>query len=264
MIYVLGASGRLGRMLHWAWQDRRDVTWHSGRGAGNLLDPSPSLAKALQTAEVIINLSGVTPAPGADLDANIPLGTAPFALAPTARILTASSAAVYGIADLPHIEDEPLAPPSPYGLAKMQMETAIHQATQGRDHIVMRIGNVAGADQLLGGLGDAPPNMHCFADGTSPQRSYIGPRGLADAFAALISAPRPQTPAVNIAAASVSMAALLTAAGRTYVEHPAPQGLPPQVALDTERLATLCPTLRLARTPQDIVKEWIDFRTSGF
>lgn len=264
MIHVLGASGRLGRMLQWAWQDRDDVTWHSGRGGGDLLAPSPALAMALQPAKVVVNLSGVTPSPDADLALNVPLGTAPFTLAPNALILTASSAAVYGIADHVHREDETLDPPSSYGIAKMQMEQAVEAVAQDRPHIVLRIGNVAGADQLIGGLNTNTPRLHCFADGATPQRSYIGPRGLADAIAALITAPCPATAPVNIAAASVTMGALLDAAGRSYTREPAPKGLPPRVALDTHKLASLCPDLKLAQTPQDIIAEWTAFRESRY
>lgn len=258
MIHVLGASGRLGQMLRWAWGDRADVAWHMGRGAGDVLAPSPALRAALGKAEVVVNLSGVTPAPGADLALNVPLGTAPVALAPQARILTASSAAVYGLSDAPHMEDTPCAPLSDYGKAKAMMENAI-AAMAPRNHMILRIGNVAGADQLLGGLGSNTPRLHCFGDEMTPLRSYIGPRGLADAIDALIKAPyAAQT--VNIAAAPMTMGSLLDAAGRPFLAEPAPAGLPPRVILDTSRLRDACPKLSLADTPEAIMCEWTAFR----
>jgi len=259
MILVLGASGRLGRMLRWAWGDRDNITWHLGRADGDILAPSAPFMGILQTARVIVNLAGVTPSPGADLSLNLRLGLAPHQHAPQARILTTSSAAVYGVSTKPHTEDAPLAPPSPYGQSKEVMEDALRNHP---NHLILRIGNVAGADQLLGGLGSNTPELHSFADGSTPIRSYIGPRGLADAIDALLDTGcSAQT--VNIAAAPVSMGDLLDAAGRSFMKTPAPAALPPNVTLDTTRLHSLCPDLRLATTASDMVAEWTAFRHSG-
>jgi len=259
MILVLGASGRLGRMLRWAWAGKNGVTWHLGRGDGDILSPSASFLTTLQSARVIVNLAGVTPSPGADLSLNLALGVAPHHHAPQARILTASSAAVYGVSTEPHTEDAPLAPPLPYGRSKQAMEDALRSHP---NHLILRIGNVAGADQLLGGLGSNTPELHCFADGSTPVRSYIGPRGLGHAVDALVAA-ECVAETVNIASAPVSMGDLLDAAGRSFTATPAPPALPRSVILDISRLRRLCPDLRLATSASDMVAEWTDFRHSG-
>lgn len=275
-IVVLGASGRLGRMLHWAWKDRssHDIIWHVGRqtapsGAasgsymsGDLLDPHSALCEALRAAEVIVNLAGVTPGPDADLSRNIALGVAPFHLAPDARILTASSGAVYGRSEIPLSEFSNTAPLSPYGLSKLHMEQAISKVAMDRAHILLRIGNVAGADQLLGGLSEDRPQLHCFDDGSTPVRSYIGPRGFGDAIAALLTVQSsPTNPALNLAAPyPVSMGALLDAADRPYTPVPAPSDLTRRVVLDTARLQRMCPELTLAHSAQALVEEWTAFR----
>ena len=272
---ILGATGRLGHMLQWAW--RSDWTarpiWQCRdmpRGplaktgnwvTGDPLAPGAALCDAAQNADVVINLLGVTPGPGADLDLNTPLALAPWDLGATGAVMVASSAAVYGAAlgDLLQ-ETHPCAPLHPYGQAKADMETAVR--AQNPRALILRIGNVAGADQLLGGLtADTDPVLHCFEDGTTPVRSYIGPRGLTQAIHALARAPQDWPDVVNIAAPHpVAMGDLLDAAGRTWTRAPAPDGLPARVAFDTARLGAFLDVNSLAHTAPDLVAEWQDWQ----
>ena len=103
--------------------------------------------------------------------------TAAGAVAPHACTL-ASSAAVYGRpeGDAPLSETTEPRRVSGYGRAKRAMEQAV---AEGQGVTCLRIGNVAGADQLLlnaaTATAQAPLILDRFADGTGPDRSYIGP-----------------------------------------------------------------------------------------
>lgn len=273
---ILGATGRLGQMLQWGWADRSDlsVVWQTrthpvGPAAragqwivGNPLLPDGNLKMACQNADCVINLLGVTPSTDADLDLNTALALAPFAMGCAAPVIVSSSAAVYGSAQTVCVETGPVSPLHAYGHAKLAMEQAVRSAPGTA--LILRIGNIAGADQLLGGLKpDQDPVLHCFEDGATPMRSYISPRGMADGLVGLAQTYRSWPDIVNMSAPRpVTMGGLLAQAGRNWTPAPAPQGLPRTVVFDTTRLAQLIDTGRLATTPKDIVADWQDWRTA--
>jgi nucleoside-diphosphate-sugar epimerase len=121
------------------------------------------------------------------------------------------------------------------------MEAAARRWRVGSDAprlTILRIGNVVGADTLLGG-GVGPVSLHRFADGSGPRRSYIGPVALARTLAGLAAAPA-LPPVLNVAApGAVAMADLLEAAGRCRRWSPAPEGTVREVTLDTSLLGTI-------------------------
>jgi len=280
-ILVLGASGRLGAMLRrvWPagqglWQARAGPESGSGQGGADWLRLDPlaepaALADAAGRADAILGLAGVTPAAaarGADMADNIALGLAAVRAGAAARVpvLLASSVAVYGARGGVLSETAPLAPVSAYGRAKAEMEArAADLATElGVAVTSLRIGNVAGADAILGGW-RAGFALDRFADGRTPRRSYIGPATLAHVLGdlALRAARRRDLPgALNIAApGAVEMGALLDAAGLAWAPRPAPQGAIPEVALDVTALAGLVPLDPKAGTAQMLVAEWRAF-----
>lgn len=230
-LIVTGATGKLGRMLRpffadAAWLSRGDP-WPEGRGG------------------TILNLAGVTD-PHGPLEDNVT--TAARAIHEGARrgarVLLMSSAAVYGAGDFS--ETDPCAPLNAYGAAKLRMEGLAGDAT------ILRLGNVAGADALLG-RAQGQVMLDPVGDG-GPVRSYIGPVTLARVIAALVAAeslPR----ILNIASPPpVTMAGLLDAAGIEWRFGPPREGVVARVGLATDRLAAICPLSPV--TPADLVAEW--------
>ena len=248
VVWVTGAGGRLGTILRraWAGEALRPV-WASR-------DPAVDSRAGAPPPEVILALAGVTAGP--DMAANVTLAGQALDLgrATGARVLLASSAAVYGRAAGRLGEEAPLAPLTPYGRAKAEMEAA----GRARGAAILRIGNVAGADALLGGLRPGRPvEIDRFADGLTPRRSYIGPRSLAVVLAALCrrAAGEGLPEVLNIAQPGVvEMAALARAAGVEPRFRPAPPEAIAVVELDVGRLAGLVP-LAPARAER-LVAEW--------
>ena len=290
-VLVTGSGGRLGRMLRAAWDLAPPaglrVTWQ-GRGSEAsvvwdiLHAPWPGAAPA---PDVVLHLAGVVPGPGARLADNTALALAVCRMAATqgaARVLLSSSAAVYGptaCAD----EATPPAPTNAYGAAKLAMERAAFRwrrsAGAGAPGLTMlRIGNVAGADALLGPerasleLDDFP------GQAGGPLRSYVGPLTLARVLAVLIRAaargpmpgrrptpgqgPMPeQSPALpdllNLAAPRpVAMADLARAAGLGVALRPAPAAAVARLVLDTRRLEALVPFEAADSDPAAMVDQW--------
>lgn len=163
------------------------------------------------------------------------------------HILLASTAAVYrpGPDDLD--ETDVPAPANPYGAAKLAAEQAAVAALTDPGSpglTILRVGNVAGADALLGGQG--PALLDPVQEQTGgPLRSYIGPVMLAQVLAHLAARGASGAaipPILNIAQPPVvAMADLLSAAGRPWRYGPVQPGVVPRVGLATHRLAALMP-----------------------
>ncbi|UTS82929.1 NAD-dependent epimerase/dehydratase family protein [Phaeobacter piscinae] len=294
-ILILGASGRIGGILRhqWAsagadlrWQRRARPDGAEPDAAGwHVFDPladPEALAAAARGTAAILCLAGPVPggAAGRDLSAHqlmqhrdlalatleaaarvreAETGTGTGAGTGAPRLLLASSAAVYGAAPGPLSEDIPLAPMALYGVAKAEMEQAAQAraAELGLEISLLRIGNIAGIDAILGGW-RAGFCLDQFADGQTPRRSYIGPRTLAEVLASLIQCPDlPQV--LNIAQpGAVAMGDLLQAAGLDCARKPAPAQAIAEVQLDVTRLIGLLadqPAALPAASPQDLVAE---------
>ena len=228
-----------------------------------LTDPEASgatlrAAVAPRRIRTVLCLAGVIRGDEAALAVNSDLAIAALKIAKVCgagRVLLSSSAAVYGAqAGLLH-EDVLLTPAAPYGAAKAQMEAdalAWRDAHAPQIEIcALRIGNVAGADALLGrpearsgaAVALAPPRapltLDVFADGHGPWRSYIGPRAFAHAIMRAVAAPA-LPPALNIALQGmVPMDALLQAAGHSFTPRAAPAGAIATVELECSRAAAL-------------------------
>ena len=279
-VLVLGASGRIGAMLRRYWPAGQGL-WQARPGSGPerggsdwlrfdpLSDPA-ALSAAAARAEAVLCLAGVTPAAaarGAEMGDNSALGLAAVEAAARAGrvpVLLASSAAVYGARGGHLSERVPPVPVSAYGRAKAEMEAraAALAAKLGVAVTSLRIGNVAGADAILGGWREGFV-LDRFADGRTPRRSYIGPAGLARVLGDLAARAvlRRDLPAcLNVAApGTVEMGALLDAAGLAWVPRPAPEGAIPEVALDVTALAGLVTLAPEEGTAQMLVAEWRAF-----
>lgn len=260
-LLVLGATGRIGGILRRAALPAGlSVTWH-GRQIAEL--PCPALAWDMLSdpaprdvsADVILCLAGGRSEP---LSQNIELALAALAAGHACgarHLLIASSSAVYGHG--PFNEDSPLAPVIPYGVAKAEMEHAVREATGGSGVTLIRIGNVAGADALLG-PGPRTVRLDRPAAGTL-RRSYIGPGRLAEmlfALAQMAASGADLPPVLNLALSpTVAMADLASEMGWPVEEVPAPEGLPVEVALDTARLAALGLEPERGATAREIIDD---------
>ena len=261
-ILHLGASGRLGRIVSAAWAREPGLEvlpqWRrAGEAPPGALVWSPLEEPAPQVGpvDVVLDLSGAV---RGDLTLNARLAAA--ALEAADRLgarwtLLPSSGAVYGAG--PFGAGDAPRPVSDYGRAKREVE----RLAEGRRATCLRIGNVVGADALLGPP-PGPRRIDRLPDGQGPRRSYVGPLGLARVLAGLArlaarGAALP--PVLNVSAPGmVGMEALAEAAGFPWSHVPAPEGLIAEVALDTGPLEALLPGAAGPAEPRAMVREWRD------
>lgn len=303
-IILLGATGRVGCLIRAALAQKpadgvqirpqtrdpilaQNAGWfHFDPLAAKVpaAGPFPALPKGSFAA--LIDLTGVTGGGKAALEVNPRLALAGLALArhlAIPQVFLASSAAVYGAAGVAHVlaETDPVAPASDYGRSKLAMEQAAFdwQAGQGPSAprlTCLRIGNVAGADQLLLNAGraeqTAPLMLDRFADGSTPRRSYIGSETLAAVLVSLIRAAadgKVLPDILNIAApGAVSMADLLdayAAAGHPVArqDRAAPKTAIPLVALDTTRLEAFHRFTTADSEPREMIRQMIACQQSA-
>lgn len=269
-VLVLGASGRLGGMLRRHWPEPEALRCQSrGASEGFIQFDLPPLGPPISDAALaaarnvraIICLAGVTPANAASknmpLSDNIDLALSAMELAlasGVSRVLIASSAAVYGAGSGALSEAEAAVPLSAYGKAKLAMEQAVLARAQ-RGVTLLRIGNVAGADAILGGWRSGM-QIDQFPDGRTPRRSYIGPVTLARVLHKLCdSVDLP--PVLNVAAPGVvEMGALLNAAGLAWQPRLAAADSIAQVQLDTNALERHVDFAPENGSPAGLVGEW--------
>ena len=253
VIAVTGSTGRLGRLFRLVWSGDQLgelaplwLTRQSIKAPDEITCDLEGRVPTLPSGCIILHLAG-TVAPGREMSDHVALAVAvsDLALRSKARhVFIASTAAVYGRGDAPHEEAEKPDPASAYGRMKLAAENVF--AGQPRT-TCLRIGNVAGADAILG---NKAPRLILdpVPDGTDgPSRSYIGPRTLARVVARLAGMAATGAalpPTLNVAQSPiVSMAALLRAADRPFDWGPENPTVIPRVELATDRLRALMPDL---------------------
>ncbi len=256
-------------MIDMTCQTRREKRLKSWITLDPLTDRA-ALAAAMSGHDAVLNLAGVVPGATANADFNL---NGELALCVTnaaqkagvAQVFHCSTAAVYGHAEGPLPETAPLTPISAYGRSKAKMEDDLKRWYDRQDAApaltCLRIGNIAGADQLLGVDGVATRLVDQFPDGQGPRRSYIGPATLARVIVALTtmacarSTSLPQV--LNVAAPGVvAMTDLLDAAGQDWQFRPAPAQAIAEVWLDTGALEKLVPMHANDANPAEIVSQW--------
>lgn len=270
-VLVTGGSGAAGRLLRQAWarQGAGPVLWQSRTAAGadlcaDLLTDGGAMVEALRGVATVLHLAG--PSRSGD-PAHVELALAVLNAARAAgvsQVLLASSAAVYGAAEGGASERAPVRPASPYGKAKLAMELAARdwRTTAGPRApriTCLRIGNVAGADQLLGPHQTGPVTLDTLPDGHGPLRSYVGPQAFAAILARLMvrgATQRDLPEVLNLALpGGVRMEALLTADGRNWTARPAPAGVIGTLVLETSELAGLVSLAGFGATAEAIVTD---------
>ncbi|MGJ5619479.1 NAD-dependent epimerase/dehydratase family protein [Sulfitobacter sp. MF3-043] len=269
---LLGASGKLGQMLRQMWPVPDDLVCHSryerpGFVSFDLCRDFDAVRKHFESARAVVCLSGVTARharqSGDAFSLNTDLALAAVQAARDAgvgRVFLVSSAAVYGRAGGVLDESGRCDPLSDYGRAKLDMENAgLKKAADiGQQTTVLRIGNVAGADSILGGWTDDMA-IDQLPDGRTPRRSYIGPDTLANVVCRLtqvVGLPD----IMNVAApGTVEMGRLLDAAGLPWVPRKAAVNVIENVELSTGRLGRHVRGGTQISTTAGLVAEWRRF-----
>ena len=279
---VLGASGRIGKVLRRLWPamlpPEAEIRWQARRVQAEarpqedwrILDPlaePQALTAACSGAAALLCLAGAVPGRSGELADNARLALAAVEASARAaeqgqtrpsRVLLTSSAAVYGAGSAILREENTVHPANAYGAAKLEMEqqALARGEALGVPVTALRIGNIAGLDAILGGW---KPGfiLDQFPDGTTPRRSYIGVQSLAATLAALLHRPA-LPPILNLAQPQpIEMGALLQAAGRAYGLRPAPENAIPEVAFDLSLLnQTLGPDMPAPADPACLAAEW--------
>jgi UDP-glucose 4-epimerase len=255
---VIGASGRVGRLLARAWAQAGQGPCLQHRGtaldwSGTQLEWQPLSGTPLPQGYAAMILLATA---RDDLSLNARLTETCLAAAKSAGIVTillASSSAVYGTnAGRPCAEDTATNPVNAYGEAKLAVEAiAAHYRDTGMAITALRIGNVAGADALLTNPA-RPLLIDRFASGQGPLRSYIGPQCMARLLADLLEIPLP--PVLNLASTPTRMQDLAEAAALPWRYQAAPDTAHESITLDCSRLANLLPLP--AQTAAEIAAEW--------
>lgn len=237
---VLGASGKLGRALRYLHDTGHTkfavppVFQYRANGDGLLWDPLKGTQPEVAFSSIIL-LAGVTS--GDDLHLNTDLAQAACQVADGARVLIASTQAVYGPQVGTLSEDHPCQPSSAYGTAKLAMEIAVAEQP---NVTCMRIGNVVGSDALTAGMERGAVVLDQFADGRYPQRAMIGPLTLGHILEALVRISKPLPQILNLAQPElIGMDALLDAAGVTWTTRTAPDTALTALEMDLTALQNL-------------------------
>jgi nucleoside-diphosphate-sugar epimerase len=251
-LVITGAGGKLGRLLRCLWPAGLDArlapVWYARNSAipgvfsWNMgVDAAPDLPPGA----VILHLAGsVTTL--AEYRASTLAICAAARESGARHLFVASSGAVYRPQAEDNREDTPPDPPNAYGAAKLAAEAAARAAMAEARLTLLRIGNIAGADALLGGnAAGRPVKLDPVAGQNGPERSYIGPTLLAGVFSRLAAravegAALPMI--LNVAQPGrIAMGDLLDAAGREWSFGAPNPAVLPRLTLNTERLAALLP-----------------------
>jgi NDP-hexose 4-ketoreductase len=251
-LIVTGAGGRVGRLLRKVMPEGR-VIWVTRSPLQKTEMAWDQFLHRAPSGAVIVHLAGAV---RGDLALNTTLAEQVCGVKGVRHVFVASTAAVYGPCGGLLREDTPVDPQNPYGKAKLAMEQAVR-----KDGVtILRIGNVAGADALLGGL---VPDKTTVLDPVpgqpgGPVRSYIGPVTLGRVLlrlAEMADAGNELHDTLNVAGpGAVAMAELLNAAGADWVYGPPRANVVPMVEMDVKRLCQIVPMA--VTTAAGLVAEW--------
>ncbi len=273
-VLILGASGKVGRMLTRFWVQSPPNDWvvfpqvRHGASSAEInwsLGDGPSL---LKPATAVVVLWGASPGSGLSFGENERLGLAALEIARDIgadRVFLASSAAVYGGAEIADMTEgtKNLLPSGEYGQSKLAMENAAalwaKRHPDGPAVCCLRISNVVGGDSLFASLaGGSSIVLDRFPSGGGPRRSYITPSDLARTIDRLVKLPVHDVPRIlNIAGARpVSMEDMAEAAGADVTWRPAPDSALECVAMDTSCLACLTGALEESADAVQAIAAW--------
>ncbi len=242
-LFITGAGGRLGRLLRHQWPE-----FDSGFGRPVFLsradwDICSSAPPDVRQGDLILDLAGQIQGDVAR-NADLAQSVSQVAAAAGASLAYLSSAAVYSGGLQKMAESGPCMPLSDYGRSKLMAEGRVRQILPSA--LVLRLGNVAGADALLGPLRPGVPVVLDPVPGQTggPIRSYIGPITLAAVLGSVLrqlAHGKALPPVLNIAQPNpVAMADLVTATGQDWSFGPERTGVLAKMDLDTALLQSVC------------------------
>ncbi len=269
VVLVLGASGKIGRMLRAVWRETpaQDIEFayvHRNRSRdhqGIVWRPGEPL-NHFPKVHALVALWGATPRSGYAFSDNTDLAKATLELAAALqveRVLHFSSSAIYPASSKPQSEANFGPAPNAYGQSKLDMEHLIATWASENENrfsnVVLRLANVAGADALFSNIKPGGTvTLDRFPDGLGPRRSYIGAVDLAKVIEALIDAKSVQG-AINVAApCATDMAGLAKAAKCNISWKPAPSDAIASVTLDTGKLQSVLRLDEVTASPQHLVE----------
>lgn len=279
-LLIMGGTGRIGHAL------RRQIATLEVAGLRPIWQSRIAKSGCLNwdilaehcpngvAAGVVLCLAGVVRGDPDDLAQNTALAMAACNAAAqqgARHVFLASSAAVYGSSDLPLNEQAIPAPTGAYGRAKLAMEQAALRwhSDNGPRLTILRIGNVAGFDALLGGVahGRCVQLDPIAGQVGGPVRSYIGPQSLCFGLArlaALAAAGRSLPKILNVAAnPEIKMSELLTAANIQWQYGPPNPAAIPKVALDIRVFAGLVGLPPSSGRADAMIAEWRGLNDAG-
>lgn len=265
-VLVLGATGRVARLLQRFWADEppenMDFYWVARRdapGVDHVVD-IPADVDLLPQCNTVLALWGVVAGDETALHCNCLLAQQAQQIASHCgadRVLHASSVAVYAPAREPLFETDTCAPRNPYGRAKLQMEQALTAAQPKA--ICLRMGNMAGADGLFAAMEQGRAiTLDQFADGSGPVRSYLAPSTLAQCVEGLARLPLARLPdTLNLAGRRpVAMDDIVRAAGLELKWKPAPEEALALMSVDVSRLTALVSIGEESTDAAELVRQW--------
>ena len=287
-ILIVGASGRISYFfilcqklnlfpeinIFWAsssnFSTANSLLWN-----GNITkDSINSLISQAEDFDAVFIFSGQTPKKGINSELYKKLNvTLPDLVIKAAnfynvkQILLMSSASVYGNPTKKNklTEDTFCNPISIYGKTKKHMENLALSSKTKTSITIARVGNVAGADQILSKAFDKSTQIvkiHKFKDsGKGPLRSYIGPIDLFKALISLVRDNREHREIINIAADPpiycedlVTSLKSLGLSNCDWRYEKAPEGAISEVILDITKLKNIVKTHKFVNsTPNNIV-----------
>lgn len=241
-LIVTGAGGRIGRLLCRLWKDQTPTgllpvfltrsEWDIEQDDAPHLGLAPGLVLDLAAGRG--DRHRVNP----DLADRV----SAFAQQHGHRLIHMSSGAVYPGGVLPQHEDMTPMPHSAYGQSKLRAEKVVQSKCPGS--LILRLGNVAGADALLGAGRGRDADMVLLDPISSgdrgPIRSYIGPITLARTIGRICSLAaegKLSFQVLNVAQPNpVAMADLLDADERRWMFGPSRIEVLERMVLSTDRL----------------------------
>jgi len=277
-VLVLGASGKIGRLLTRFWSLEPPANWIpigqvKCNAQGNEICWEPDADYSLlPKVDAVISFWGSGPRSQRPYAENIKQGVSTLEIARYVganRVLLASSAAVYNQSTcVRHNEtSNEINPEGAYGRSKVEMENAAREWLRKNPtapHLVsMRIGNVVGADSLFAALEHSQSiTLDRFASGLGPRRSYVTPGDLARVIEAILDCPAEELPrVVNVAGhRPLAMYDLVSAVGGDVTWRDAPENAVEIAELDTERLERLTGVLHESTDAAKAVAGWQKLR----
>lgn len=234
---ILGASGRVGRMLYQLWE--RGALDFGTPPLWQVRRPVQGLKQALMWDILRGNAPDISPsgviclAGGPGVAENAALAEAAVAFAKGAPLLFASTQAVYGPQEGALREEALCQPAGDYGVTKLAAEAVLATYPNATS---LRIGNVMGADMLSRAMQAGPVVLDRFPDGQGPRRMMIGPLAFGQALIDLLALEEIAAPVLNLAQPGlVAMADLLAAAGVEWEWQEAPDTALPVLEMDLGR-----------------------------